>query len=81
MADYQILHWRDIPAQFRVYDGKRARSYKLPEVYQERIDRVAMQEGVTDSEAYLDGWEWSERMTLEGSPEEVARQLSARFEV
>ena len=80
MAEYQILYWRDIPAQFRVYDGKRARSYKLPDSYQDKIDQVAMREGLADSEAYLDGWVWSERAELDGAPEEVVVQLRARFE-
>ena len=79
MAEYQILYWRDIPAQFRVYDGKRARSYKLPDSYQDQIDQVAMREGVVDTEAYLEGWVWAERVEIEGTPGEVAELLIARF--
>lgn len=80
MGDYQILYWRDLPAQFRVYDGTRARSYKLPESYQEAIDRAAMSEGLADTEAYLDQWSWSERASMEGTPEEVAEKLRSRFQ-
>ena len=80
MAEYQILYWRDLPAQFRVYEGKRARSYKLAESYQVEIDLVAMREGVVDTEAYLDGWQWSERAEMAGTPDEVVEQLKVRFD-
>ena len=80
MAEYQILYWRDLPAQFRVFDGNRSRSYKLPDRYQVEIDRVAMEEGLVDTEAYLEGWKWSERTEMAGSQDEVAAELKARFE-
>ena len=79
MAEYQILYWRDLPAQFRVYDGGRARSFKLPDAFQERIDRAAMEAGLTGTEAYLEQWHWSERSSRAGTPDEVARALTAKF--
>ncbi len=75
MAEYQILYWRDIPAQIRVYENGRPRSHKLPERFQLAIDSVAMEEGLVNTDAYLEQWEWSERMSREGSADEVAEQV------
>ena len=46
MAEYQGLYWREIPAQVRVFDGRRPVSAKMPERFQEEIDRIAMEEGL-----------------------------------
>lgn len=75
MADYQILYWRDMPAQIRVFKDGRPRSYKLPERFQIAIDQVAMEENLVNTDAYLDQWEWSGKMTREGTPEEVAHAV------
>ena len=48
MAKYQILYWKEIPAQVKAYDGVRAVSRQLPERYQLEIDRV-----VRDLETWL----------------------------
>ncbi len=75
MAEYQILYWRDIPAQIRVYENGRPRSHQLPERFQLAIDSVAMEEGLVNTDAYLEQWEWSEKMSREGSTDEVAEQV------
>ena len=75
MADYQVLYWRDIPAQIKVYDGRRPRSHQLPERFQVEIDRVAMAEGLAGTEDYLAQWTWTERREREGDPDAVARAL------
>ena len=75
MAEYQVLYWREIPAQIRVYANGRPTSHKLPDRFQEEIDRVAMQEGLVNSEAYLDQWTWTEKMNRPGDPREVAEQV------
>ena len=75
MAEYQILYWRDLPAQIRVYENGRPRSHKLPDRFQQEIDRVAMAEGLVNTDAYLELWAWSDRMTREGSADEVAKQV------
>ena len=75
MAEYQILSWRDMPAQIRVYKNGRPKSYKLPERFQLAIDQVAMDDGIVNTDAYLEQWSWSEKMTREGNPEDVAQAL------
>ena len=75
MATYQILYWRDIPAQVRVFEGKRPLSSQMPPRFQEAIDRAAMAEGLRDTDAYLDQWQWTEKREREGSPERVLEEL------
>ncbi len=59
MVQYQILYWKDIPAQIKVYEGRRAVSRQLPERFQIEIDRIAMKEGLAGTDDYLDQWQWS----------------------
>lgn len=75
MPRYQILYWRDLPAQVRVYDGRRPVARALPERFQQEIDRAAMAEGVTGTDAYLDHWQWSECRERAGSVSEVLDSL------
>ena len=75
MAEYQILYWRDMPAQIRAYKDGRARSHKLPERFQMAIDQVAMEEDLVNTDAYLEQWVWSEKMSRDGSPQEVAEAV------
>lgn len=76
MARYQILYWREIPAQVKAYDGARAVSRQLPERYQLAIDRVAMQEGLAGSDDYLNQWHWTAKLDRPGTAAEVLDSIS-----
>lgn len=91
MAVYQVLYWRDIPAQVRVYGGRsggrgggrRPLSRQMPDWFQQEIDRVAMRDGLTGTDAYLDEWHWSEKQEWTGEEEEaeaVAEAVLKRLE-
>ncbi len=75
MAQYQILYWRDIPVQIKLFVGKRPRSHQLPARYQNWVDRIAMAEGLTGTDAYLDLWQWSEKLEQTGEADEVLEEL------
>ena len=75
MAEYQVLFWRYIPAQVRVFDGRKPVSAKMPDRFQEEIDRLAMEEGLEGSDDYLDLWQWTERRERAGTPQEVMEAL------
>lgn len=80
MAQYQILYWKNLPAQIKVFEqGKRPLSKQLPAKFQEEIDRVAMREGLTGTDAYLEQWNWSEKQDMPGTAEEVAEALLAQL--
>ena len=80
MAQYQVLYWREIPAQVRVFDGRRPVSAKMPERFQEEIDRVAMEEGLEGSDDYLDQWKWTKKLERPGTVDEVIEALLAKLE-
>ena len=83
MALYQILYWREIPAQLRAFEGRRPVSKPLDERFQQAIDRLAMEEGLEGSDDYLDQWQWSEKRERPGTADEIlaalARELEAEF--
>ncbi len=81
MAEYQVLYWKDIPAQVRVFDGKRRVSRQMPPEFQEAIDRRAMQEGLAGTDAYLAHWQWSERRERPGDPQVVLRAAIEELEL
>jgi hypothetical protein len=80
MAEYQILYWRDIPAQLKAFEGKKPISRPLPDRFQMEIDRVAMEDGLYGTDDYLDQWQWSEKQERGGSAEEVLNVLAAELE-
>lgn len=77
MATYQIMRWRGIPAQVKATDdlGATARA-QLPPFFQQEIDRVAMAEGLIDSDAYLEAWAWSDPADRDGNAVDVAEAVA-----
>ncbi len=76
MVSYQVLSWRGIPSAIKVVDEADAVVRRqLPAFFQQEIDRVAMAEGLIDSDAYLEEWTWSEATERDGGAEEVAAAL------
>ena len=87
MTTYQVLYWRDIPAQVRVFGSRRPLSRQMPDWFQQEIDRVAMRDGLTGTDAYLDEWHWSEKREWTGGESEAGdvaeallKQLEDEFE-
>ena len=80
MATYQILYWKDIPAQVRVFKGRRPVSRPMPARFQTAIDREAMETGLAGTDDYLDQWEWTEKMERPGEPEEILNALVQELE-
>ena len=76
MIHYQVLYWRDIPAQVKVHAGRRPSAHALPPRFQVAIDRIAMQEGLSGSDAYLELWQWSEKREFDGDIEALLSQLT-----
>jgi hypothetical protein len=72
MTRYQVMTWRDIPAQVKASDSSGEARVQLPSFFQQEIDRAAMAEGLIESDAYLDAWAWSEPAERTGSADEVA---------
>ena len=80
MANYQILYWHDRPTQVRVREGKGRVSKPLSPRFQEAVDQVAMAARLTASDAYQDGFHWSDPKWRDGSAEEVVTAVAAELE-
>ena len=79
MVKYQILYWKHVPSQVKVFEeGKRPVSRQLPGRLAE-IDQLAMEQGLTGTDDYLNHWQWTEKREREGSAEEVADALVAEL--
>ncbi len=76
MTRVQVLYWQDIPSVVRAGDVKR----QLPDWFQQEIDRVAMEQGLLGSDAYLEQWEWREHSEVEASPAEAVDRVAAELE-
>jgi hypothetical protein len=80
MASYQILFWQDIPSQVKAWDDFDEVKVELAARFVARIDQAAQSQGLTQSDAYLAQWTWSEPQEREGNPEEVAHAVKRDLE-
>ncbi len=80
MARYQVMYWKEFPAQVKAQDETGTAKVMLPDRFSEAIDAAAMAEGSADSAAYLDGWSWGPEEERPGSAREVADAVAAEIE-
>jgi len=80
MARYRILAWKDIPASVEATDGGETVRAPLSPRFQELIDALAMREGVSESDAYLEGWAQGPEIERPGSAAAVAAAVAAECE-
>lgn len=77
---FQIVYWRDIPAQVKVKAGRERAGKPLSERFQVFIDRAAMRAGLFNTDDYLAEWRTSETVEREGAPQAVADAVVAELE-
>lgn len=76
MTLYQILYWKDMPAQVRVFrENGRPVSRPLPDRFQKAIDARAMREGLHGNDEYLENWHWSEKQERDLPPDQLLDTL------
>ena len=80
MARYRIVQWRDLPSLVEATDGEQTVRVPLSQRFQDLIDAVAMREGASESEAYLEGWAPGPETERPGDAEAVAHQVAAELE-
>lgn len=80
MTKYQVIYWRDIPAQVKARSGADRGARELPARFQEAIDEAAMISGAAGTDDYLASWRTSEWRTAEGSVESVLDEVGAQLE-
>lgn len=80
ISSYQIVYWRDIPAQVKVKAGRTRAARQLSDRFQEAIDAAAMRAKLTGTDEYLAEWRNGEPVEREGEPEVVAEAVAAELE-
>ena len=80
MARYQVMYWKHIPTQVKAGDERGEVRRMLPDRFMAAVDAYAMGEGSTGSEAYLEGWHWSETAERAGTAADVADALVAELD-
>jgi hypothetical protein len=80
MATYKILFWQEIPSQVKAEDAQEEVNLELAPRFMERIDQLAQQRGLRDSDEYLAQWHWSDEEDRDGSAQEVAQAVKAELE-
>ena len=80
MARYRILHWKEIPSLVEAFDSDRVARVPLSQRFQDLIDAVAIKEGATESDAYLEGWGQGPDLDRSGDPDAVAEAVAAEIE-
>jgi hypothetical protein len=79
-VNYQIIYWRDIPAQVKVKAGRERAGKPLSQRFTVAIDEAAMRAGLTESSDYLSQWRMSDWQISDGEPAEVAEAVAAELE-
>jgi hypothetical protein len=77
---YQVIFWRDIPAQVKVRSGSQRVNRQLSDRFQEAIDAAAMLARTTSTEDYLEEWRASDWQSEPGDAEALADRVAARLE-
>ena len=80
MARYRVLRWKDIPSLVEADGAGATVRVPLSPRFQDLIDALAMREGATEADAYLDGWAQDPDVERAGSAEEVAAAVAAELE-
>ena len=76
----RVLYWQEIPSLVRVtLDDGTQQSRQLPDWFQQEIDRVAMEQGLIGSDAYLEQFGWRELDPRDGAPSDVLDAVEAEL--
>ena len=76
MARYQVLYWKNVPAQVKVFpESGRPLARQMPDRFQAEIDRIAMEHGLSGTDDYLNQWHWTSKLERPGNPAEVLDAL------
>jgi hypothetical protein len=78
---YQIVYWRDIPAQVRFRSEGERFSKTLSPRFQEAIDEAAMRGRTTGTDEYLEEWRASEWQPADGDLQQQAEEVVVSLEI
>ena len=80
-ARVRILYWQDVPSVVKASDESGAEAKReLPAWFQMEIDRRAMAQGLTGTDAYLEQWRWGDEVEREGSAAAAVDAVAAELD-
>ena len=77
---YQIVYWRDIPAQVKVRAGRERSGKALSDRFEKAVDRAAMYAGLINSDDYLNEWRTGDWQDSDADAATVAESVVAELE-
>jgi hypothetical protein len=81
VARFQILYWQDVPSLVKAFsDDGTSVSRQLDQWFQQEIDRRAMAQGLLESGAYLEAWNWGEPEERPGTVDQVLDAVEQELE-
>lgn len=80
MTRYRIIYWKHIPQSFTVEGDGRTIKKQLSQKVQDKIDGLAMAEGLTSTSEYAAQYKRGDWIERDGSPEEIAEALLSQLE-
>ena len=80
MATYKILYWQEVPSQIKAENDEDEVTLPMSPKFLERIDHLAVQRGLQQSDDYLAQWQWGDEQERAGTAREVADAVKAELE-
>jgi hypothetical protein len=80
VAQVTVTYWRDIPVLVTGRDGPEEATVALSSRFQDLVDAVAVQAGLSDSEAYLAEWRTGDAEERTGTAQTAANEAAAELE-
>ena len=81
MTTYRIMYWHDIPYQIKAQDEKGVVKRQLSARFYQAINSAAIARQKYEDNAYMNGWKWAEKQTVESGAKELAEQLANELEL
>jgi hypothetical protein len=79
-VSYQVVYWRDIPAQVKARAGRERAGCQLTDRFQAAIDQAAMRASLTGTDDYLSQWRTAPAVEREGPLAAVVAAVAAELE-
>jgi hypothetical protein len=80
VARYRVIHWKEIPSLVEAFSAGQIVRVPLSQRFQDLIDALAMRDGASETNTYLDGWGQGPDLEAPGSADEVAAHVAAELE-
>ena len=73
------MYWKEIPVQVQAEDKSGQVSKPLSDRFQKGVDAVSILDGSSNSDEYLEAWEWGPYADVRGSAEKAACNTAKRL--